>query len=69
MGYSPWGHNESDMTEHTHTRTQPLLSVSSRNNSYFHSYAQIPNCPRLTQHQGPRQATAVKDYGPHLQAD
>ena len=19
MGYSPWGHEESDMTEHTHT--------------------------------------------------
>ena len=21
VGYSPWGHKESDMTEHTHTRT------------------------------------------------
>ena len=25
MGYSPWGHKELDMTEHTHTQTVLLL--------------------------------------------
>ena len=27
-GYSPWSRKESDMTEHTHTHTQNLYSVS-----------------------------------------
>ena len=25
MGYSPWGHRESDMTEHAHTHMKALL--------------------------------------------
>ena len=26
MGYSPWGHKESDTTEHSHTSHSPLLA-------------------------------------------
>ena len=30
MGYSPWGHKDSDMTEHTHTHAaQSLISLKS----------------------------------------
>ena len=28
-GYSPWGHKESDMTEHTHTHSHSTLCSSS----------------------------------------
>ena len=27
-GYSPWGHKESDTTEHTHTHTYTVLKVA-----------------------------------------
>ena len=28
MGYSPWGHKESDMTEHAHREDCILLSIA-----------------------------------------
>ena len=34
MGYSPWGHNESDMTEHAHTYSIFLEFF----NNYYHNF-------------------------------
>ena len=34
VGYSPWGHKESDTTEHTHTHTLPLSKTMVLNLNY-----------------------------------
>ena len=40
MGYSPWGHKESDVTEHTHTHTHTHIKCLHAVSHFNFLYAQ-----------------------------